>query len=115
METPTHTAPPVDLHRLVRVVRQRQNDPNNQLASIRYLSRRMEATQQDVLNACEDAELNINVGVGCGNGIYVEERIGDYTVEDLSSYANSVISTIQYHQRRYYHTQNRIYSVAQRP
>ena len=71
------------LERLVRIVQQQQfteGGPPN----VRYLARRLRVSQREVLQLCEDKGLNVNIGIQCGNGHGVFDRIGDYTVEDLS-------------------------------
>lgn len=73
----------MDYDKLISIVRQRQDDP----ISIRELARKMRLRQKDVLQACEDEDLNINIGVmvtgmGCGTAVF--DNIGDYTIEDLS-------------------------------
>ena len=68
---------------LVRIVRARQ-DAKHGPPEIRYLARRLHIKQCDVLQLCEDLDLNVNIGIQCGNGIGEFDRIGDYTVEDLT-------------------------------
>ena len=58
---------------------------NNQMISVRDLSKLMRCSQKATLEACEDLELNINIGMQNGAGYYVFGRKGDYTVEDLSA------------------------------
>jgi len=71
---------------LVRIVRQRQDDP----ISIRDLAKRLRVRQRDVLTECEDQDLCINVAIGIQGAGYAEhDNIGDYTVEDLSFNANT--------------------------
>jgi hypothetical protein len=69
---------------ILQIIRERQNDLELEPPSIRYLARRLKTTHRKMLDACEDADLNINVGFSCGNGVYVEKYIGDYTVENLN-------------------------------
>jgi hypothetical protein len=72
---------------LVRIVRQRQDDP----ISIRELAKRLRVKQRDVLSACEDNDMCINVGIGIQGAGYAEhDNIGDYTIEDLNFDVNNL-------------------------
>lgn len=58
-------------------------------ASVRYIARRLGISQALVLEAAEDLELNVNIGI-CVNGrVGVFDRKGDYTLEDLRYYDES--------------------------
>lgn len=64
--------------RVVRLVRA------NQLITIRDLARKLGTSQAKALEQCEEEGLNVNIGIRVGNRIGEHDRIGDYTVEDLS-------------------------------
>jgi hypothetical protein len=72
------------LSRLVQIVRSEQFASGSGPPTIRSLAVKLGSKQSDLLLLCEDSELNVNVGIRCGNGIGTFESIGDYTVEDLS-------------------------------
>ncbi len=76
---------PRSLDRLVRLVREYQD--NGDAITIRELARKLRMKQRDVLDDCHD--FNINIGLMCPVGIYEHERIGEYTVEDLSHYKSN--------------------------
>ena len=68
---------------LVKIVRAQQ-DTQDGPPSIRSLSRRLRMKQSEVLDMCEDESLNVNIGIQCPNGVGLCDRIGDYTIEDLT-------------------------------
>jgi hypothetical protein len=72
------------LDRLVGIIRREQFDPEKGPPSIRRLARLTRRQQKDVLEECVDADLCVNIGIQCGGVIGVFDRIGDYTVEDLT-------------------------------
>jgi len=68
---------------LTDIVRERQDDP----ISIRELAKKLRMSQKAVLQACEDEDLNINIGfmtTGINPGYGEFDSIGDFTIEDLT-------------------------------
>ena len=72
------------LARLTEIVRSEQDDPEKGPPTIRRLAKLLRTTQKKVHQMCEDNELNINIGLQNSNGYMVHDRIGDYTIEDLT-------------------------------
>jgi hypothetical protein len=67
--------------KMISLVRERQDDP----ISIRELAIKLRVGQKDILEECEAEGLNINIGFmieGAGHALH--DRIGDYSIEDLS-------------------------------
>jgi len=70
--------------RMVGVIRARQDSPDGP-PSVRRLAKTLKVRQSDVIQMCEDRCLCVNVADGIqGVGYRSMDRIGDYTVEDLS-------------------------------
>lgn len=56
--------------------------PHGQWPKVRDLARSLSVRQQEVLDMAEDSEsLDICIGLRCGGGYAVEDRIGDYSIE----------------------------------
>ena len=70
--------------KLINLVRQSQNA--GALPEVRYLARRLRMPQKEVIDLADDAGLNVNVGWWVNGDYWEEERIGDYTIEDLNGY-----------------------------
>jgi len=71
------------MNRLTKLVQSRQDNP----ISIRELARKLRLPQKEVLQACEDQDFNINIGLmitGTGCRVAEFDCIGDYTIEDLN-------------------------------
>lgn len=59
-----------------------QNE-HGELPTFRALARRYRVSIALIEQIVEDADLNYNIGIRTGMGIYVHPRKGDYTVEYL--------------------------------
>ena len=64
-------------------VMKRMEENPFELPTVRQVARRFKMRQEEVLTLIEDTEgLGVNIGVRVsGGGCWVEEKIGDYTVE----------------------------------